>query len=70
MEGQVLDEKSAPIVSSNVGGSPTDNSTTDNSTTTTSNSITNNNYGGGGGSGMDTRNQDGSLFNQQGTYSS
>lgn len=69
MEGQVLDEKSAPIVSSNVGGSPTDNSTTDNSTTTTSNSITNNNYGGGGGSGMDTRNQDGSLFNQQGTYS-
>ena len=69
MEGQALDEKSAPIVSTNVGGSSTDNSTTDNSTTSTNNSITNNNYGGGGGSGMDTRNQDGSLFNQQGTYS-
>jgi len=69
LEGKALDEKSAEINNVVTSGGSTDNSTTDNSSTNTNNSITNNNYGGGGGSGMDTRNQDGSLFSQQGTYS-
>ncbi len=68
VEGQTLDELSAPIVAPNFGGSSTDNSQTDNSQNNTSTTQNNNYYGGDSGGGMNTRNQDGSLFKQQGTY--
>ena len=67
-EGEALGAQGAPPVVISGGGGSQDNSQNDNSQNTTNQSITNNNYGGGGEASFNSRNNDGSLFNQQGTY--
>ena len=67
-EGEALGAQGAPPVVIAGGGGSTDNSQNDNSTNTTNQSITNNQYGGGDGASFNSKNNDGSLFNQQGTY--